>query len=489
MRHGTIARMKVRVLFATSELTPIAKVGGLGDVAGALPPALAAHGVDVRVILPRYEPIDAKKYPMKRIAKNVPIRRGSHVDHVDVLQGVIPNSKVPVYYLENTEFLSSFGIYFERSAFVGTFAEIQRFLFFSLAVSQALPALKWSPHIVHAQDWHTGLLPWLLSRSAKPAPKTLYTIHNLANQGRWNARDVVGFLGYGETGGLSRRDRGGDFNLMLEGVVGADRVNTVSPTYAREILTPEYGEGLEGVLAERKSVLSGILNGIDVHRFNPETDPDIAARYSAADLRGKAACKAALQKELHLASDPAAPLLGMVTRLTNQKGVELVAAADDVLTEHGAQLIILGQGAPNEERLAKELATRHPNRVRLTLGFDAELAQRIYAGSDLFLMPSRFEPCGLGQMVAMRYGSVPVVRATGGLADTVPDLDVDPESGLGFAFKPYDAGTFGRTLGRALTAFRTGAHWRTVVERDMAQDFSWERSAGEYLALYRRLTA
>jgi starch synthase len=482
-----MARMKIRVLFATSELTPIAKVGGLGDVAGALPPALATRGADVRVILPRYEPIDAEKFPMKRIAKGVPVRRGPHVDHVDILQGVIPNSKVPVYYLENKEFLSSFGIYFERSAFVGTFAEIQRFLFFSLAVAQVLPALKWRPHIVHAQDWHTGLLPWLLSQLAPAAPKTLYTIHNLANQGRWNPRDVIGFLGHGETGALSRRDRGGDFNLMLEGIVGADRVNTVSPTYAREILTPEYGEGLQGVLAERKSVLSGILNGIDVHRFNPETDPDIAVRYSAADLRGKAACKASLQKELRLAGDPTAPLLGMVTRLTNQKGMELVAAADAVLTEYQAQLVILGQGAPNEERLANDLATRHPDRVRLTLGFDAELAQRIYAGSDLFLMPSRFEPCGLGQMIAMRYGSVPVVRATGGLADTVPDLNGKPESGLGFAFEPYNAEVFRQTLSRALAAFRSGAHWRTVVERDMAQDFSWERSAGEYLALYRTL--
>lgn len=484
-----MARMKIRVLFATSELTPIAKVGGLGDVAGALPPALAARGVDIRVTLPRYEPIDARKYPMKRIAKGVPVKRGTHTDRVNVLEGVIPNSKVRVYYLENAEFLSSFGVYFERSAFVGTFAEIQRFLFFSLAVSQVLPALKWRPDVVHAQDWHTGLLPWLLTQYAKPVPKTLYTIHNLANQGRWNPRDVLGFLGLADEGPLHRRDREGNFNLMLEGITGADRVNTVSPTYAKEILTPEYGEGLEGVLGERRAVLSGILNGIDIHRFNPETDPDIEAPYSASDLRGKAACKAALQRALNLPADPAAPLLGMVTRLTNQKGMELVAKTDGLLAEHHAQLVILGQGSPDQEELAVGLAARHPDRVRLTLGFDAALAQRIYAGSDIFLMPSRFEPCGLGQMIAMRYGTVPVVRSTGGLADTVPDVDAEPEQGLGYAFTPYAAAPFLGALARALRAFSAGTHWRRLMERDMAQNLSWERSAGDYLALYRRLTA
>lgn len=480
--------MKPRVLFATAELTPIAKVGGLGDVAGALPPALHERGVDVRVILPRYEPIDAKQYPMRRIARGIPVKRGTHVDRVDVLQGVIPKSSVPVYYLENKEFLSSFGIYFERSAFVGTFAEIQRFLFFSLAISQVLPALKWSPTVVHAQDWHTGLLPWLLSQYAKPVPKTLYTIHNLANQGRWNPRDVLGFLGLPDTGTLQRRDRGGNFNLMLEGVMGADRVSTVSPTYAREILTPEYGEGLEGALRERRGVLSGILNGIDARRFDPETDPDIAAHYTASDLRGKAACKAALQQELQLPADPTAPLLGMVTRLTNQKGVELVAASDAAVTEHRAQVAILGQGAADQEALVSAFAARHPNQVRLTLGFDAAFAQRIYAGSDLFLMPSRFEPCGLGQMIAMRYGSVPVVRSTGGLADTVPDADADPEHGLGYAFAPYTKEAYRAALERALSAFESGAHWRRLLERGMGQDLSWERSAGEYAALYRTLS-
>jgi starch synthase len=481
--------MKPRVLFATAELTPIAKVGGLGDVAGALPPALAKRGVDIRVVLPRYEPIDARRYPMKSIAKRVPVKRGTHTDYVNVLQGVIPNSTVPIYYLENAEFLSSHGIYFERSAFVGTFAEVQRFVFFSMAVSQVLPALGWKPNVVHAQDWHTGLLPWLLSQHAKPLPKTLYTIHNLANQGRWNPRDVLGFLGMPDTGVLHRRDREDNFNLMLEGIVGADRVNTVSPTYAKEILTPEYGEGLEGILNERATVLSGILNGIDVHRFNPETDTDVVANYGVSDLRGKAACKAALQKEVGLPANPTAPLLGMVTRLTNQKGIELVAKADAALNEHRAQLIILGQGSPEEEELVRALAARHPDQVHLTLGFNAELAQRIYAGSDIFLMPSRFEPCGLGQMIAMRYGTVPVVRSTGGLSDTVPDVAADPTRGLGYAFGPYTHEAFQDALNRALTAYSAGTHWRSLMERCMEQNLSWERSAGEYAALYRTLAA
>jgi starch synthase len=477
------------IAFATSELTPIAKVGGLGDVAGALPKALAHLGVNVCVIMPRYDTIDAQKYPVKDTGRSITVRAQGKDYTVSIHQTVIPGSEVPVYLLENRDFLTGGGVYFEKSAIVNSFQEIERFLFFSMAVIPALEALGIEPDVLHCQDWHTGILP-TLAKIAGGHTKTLFTIHNLANQGKWGAADICNFLGLtvADHPNLAQRDQHNDINLIQQGILSADLVNTVSPSYAQEILTPEFGYGLEGNLANRGNELSGILNGIDVDRFNPATDKDIPQTYSSATAAaGKAAAKVLLQKKSGLAVDPAIPVFGFVGRLTNQKGTELLPGLIDQFLATGAQLILLGTGDAQLEAQARDLAAKAPKQIMTTIGFDAELAQLIYAGSDFFLMPSQFEPCGLGQMIAMRYGTPPIVRATGGLRDTVQEFDAATGQGTGFIFKDFTSEAFWVEIARALEVFKQPSAYATLRTNDMAQDFSWDTSAKHYVALYERL--
>lgn len=475
----------MNILFATAELTPLAKVGGLADVAGALPKALKKLGVDIRIVLPKYGIIDEKKYPSELIAKDISVTVGQNQELINIYQTTLPNSKVIVYLIDNQKYLGENGIYFEKTAFCGSFAEIKRFLFFSSAVLKLPETIDWQPEIIHCQDWHTAIISLLLKLKTKnQKPKTLLTIHNLANQGKWNAQEILDFLK------LDVSSENQEINIFKQGILLADLINTVSPTYAQEILTPKYGEGLEKILQKRKKDLSGILNGLDIERFNPRTDPNIYQNYSAETIERKLENKLALQKELNLEVNRDTPLFGLISRLTEQKGIDLILEIIDQIVALGGQMIFLGTGLDKYENGLKKAAEKYPKQISSHLKFDALLAQKIYAASDIFLMPSRFEPCGLGQLIAMRYGTIPIVRETGGLKDTVrPQKKILfwQNQGTGFVFKKTNSQELLKTIKQALNFFKNRQEWRKLQIRVMQQDFSWQKSARKYLQLYQQL--
>ena len=456
----------LKVAFAAAEAAPFAKVGGLADVAGSLPQALAALGCDVTVYLPLHATIDRARWG---IADDGPERSVAFgASHVRVAFPTIRRHGVRVVFVANERI--------GRDRIYGAPDDAKRFGFFCRAVATALAD---DPvDVVHAHDWHTALLVPMVARTA-----TIFTIHNLAYQGTTAAEDLAPI---GLPTSPLAVERPGECNPMARAIAGAGIVSTVSPRYAEEILTPEFGEGLDGLLRERRMDVRGIVNGIDTELFDPATDPHIAAAYAAGDRRGKALCKVALQTEGGLRVDARTAVLGVIGRLVEQKGVDLLTAVAPDLLEGGAQLVVLGTGDPAYEERWRKLRERYPARLFLTIGFDAALAQRIYAGCDLFLMPSRFEPCGLGQLISLRYGTIPVVRSVGGLADTVRDQDVHPRDGNGFSFTQYDRTAFSGALARALRAFnRDGEPWNALGDRAMHEDHSWGASAHQYLELYR----
>jgi starch synthase len=363
--------------------------------------------------------------------------------------------------------------------------DAKRYALFCRAVFEDLRESP--PDVVHAHDWHAALLVPLIARTrALAATSTVFTIHNLAYQGRTD-KSVLALIGLPRAR-LPVEDPG-EANPMARAIVKADIVSTVSERYAKEILTNEFGEGLQGLLRERGRRLLGIVNGIDTIAFDPATDRNITARYSADDASGKALCKAALQKEGGLGIDPRAPIFGVVGRLVEQKGIDLLTASAPKLLDAGGQIVVLGSGDPSYEAKWKALATRFAGKLWLTLGFDAALAQRIYSGSDLFLMPSRFEPCGLGQLISFRYGTIPVVHEVGGLAETVRDADRDGARGNGFSFAQYSAAAFDDAIARAMRTYRsTPEVWTELVRRVMREDHSWGASAKRYIELYKKAT-
>ncbi|MFA6198203.1 MAG: glycogen synthase [Patescibacteria group bacterium] len=479
----------ISVAFVASELTPIAKVGGLADVTGALPPALKELGVDIRVILPFYQTIDRAKYPVKLIAQKITVPLGESDEAVSVYEMPIPGTDVPIYLIENGAYLSHGDIYFERSAFASRFVEFQRFLFFVRSVPRVFKALNWQPDVIHCQDWQTAMLPSFMSiDNPDSTTPSLYTIHNIANQGVWIKSEVLNWLGLTEDQLPTFKVRPDKVNIMQQGIINGQLINTVSRTYAKEILTPEYGCGLEDDLRKRRHELSGIVNGVDQIRFNSATDPEIVKNFTVESLDDKAVNKQALQKSCGLAINPTAPLFGLVTRLTDQKGIELIA---EVLPKHlaaGAQFVALGQGGEKYETMLRELAKNFPQSASVTIGFNAKLAQEIYASSDFFLMPSRFEPCGLGQLIAMRYGTIPIVRATGGLKDTVTDRQESKSAGNGYVFAEYTPAALEVAVSRAITLYHHDpAAWRHLQIMAMRFDSSWHKAAEEYLQLYRKL--
>ena len=466
----------MRIVFAAAEAAPYAKVGGLADVASSLPHALAALGHDVTLYLPLHGTIDRARFgiPAKGPTRSVPF--GNRNVRASYL--VVSRDGVRVVFVDNARVLAREKVY-------GAPDDDKRYAFFCRAVFEDLRASADLPDVVHAHDWHTALLvPLVVRARAMRKTATVFTIHNLAYQGRTSA-DVLKLIGLPRAR-LAIEDPN-ECNPMARAIATADIVSTVSERYAQEILTAEFGEGLEDLLRERKRRLAGIVNGIDTRSFDPATDPSITSHYSAADVTGKAKDKEALQREGGLTVDPKVPVFGVVGRLVEQKGVDLLTAAAPHLLDAGGQIVVLGSGDPAYEVKWKALAARSAGKLWLTLGFDAALAQRIYAGSDLFLMPSRFEPCGLGQLISFRYGTVPVVHAVGGLAETVRDVDADPRAGNGFSFSRYATGAFTDAIDRALRAFRAGgAPWRELVRRAMSEDHSWNASAKRYEALYSK---
>jgi starch synthase len=463
----------VQIVFAAAEAAPYAKVGGLADVAGSLPQALAGLGHDVTLYLPLHRTIDRAKFQITDRAPSRSVPYGK--TKLRVRYPSVMRDGVRVAFVRNDQRLGRDRVYGEPD-------DAKRYALFCRAVFEDIRDSP--PDIVHAHDWHAALLVPLIARArALAATSTVFTIHNLAYQGR-TAASVLALIGLPRAR-LPIEERG-EANPMARAIVTADVVSTVSERYAKEILTAEFGEGLQGLLRERRRRLFGIVNGIDTVAFDPATDRNIAARYSADDPSGKAACKAALQKEGALDADPRAPVFGVVGRLVEQKGVDLLTASAPKLLDGGGQLVVLGSGDPAYEAKWKVLAGRYAGKLWLTLGFDAALAQRIYAGSDLFLMPSRFEPCGLGQLISFRYGTIPVVHEVGGLAETVRDLDRHGARGNGFSFAEYAPAAFDDAIARAIRLHRSSTDaWTELVRRAMREDHSWAASAKRYVDLYR----
>lgn len=487
----------MRILLATSEAVPFAKTGGLADVSGALPGALERLGHEPVVILPLYRAVRQGGHALEPTGVRFSVPIGSKVVTGSLLRATLPASHVPVYFVEQDDYFDREGLYGDAT---GDYIDnCERFVFFARAVIEAIRLLDLRPDVVHCNDWQTGLIPAYLKIEYRAVPgyeslASVLTIHNLAYQGTFWHWDML-------LTGLDWRyfnwhqmEFYGKLNLLKTGLVFADALNTVSPRYAEEIQSAPLGCGLEGVLQQRRGVLSGIINGVDYGIWNPAIDPHLPVRYDASNWEaGKAACKQALQRELGLPEAPRTPLVGFVGRLVEQKGIDLVTA---VLQEwvHSADLqwAILGTGDATAQETIATLAARFPHKVACSLKFSEALAHRIEAGADMFLMPSRYEPCGLSQLYSLKYGTAPIVRATGGLVDTVEDVtaaSLAAGKATGFRFQEYSPLAMADTLRRAMDYYHRGDAWRQIIATGMAQDWSWDRSAREYVELYERTRA
>ena len=466
-----------------AEAAPLAKVGGLADVVGSLPKALQALGHEVRVAIPGYGAIDWNRYnPVQR--SKFPVYTTWGAPEAQIWEA--PVDGVPFLLVTGSPIPKERWIYGRSIEEDGP-----KFVFFSLAALFAAEALDWKPDVVHAHDSHTGAAVWWLGTEGRENPwfadvASVFTIHNLPYSARGAGR-ALGDYKLRKSGALFALPEDYRDSLMALGILAGDRLSTVSPTYAREILTPEGGHGLDGVLRARQDRLAGILNGIDVDSWNPATDPDLAATFDAATLPRRARNKTELQRESGLQTDARMPLLAVVSRLVKEKGFDIAAPAIKRWLDRGGQFVLLGTGDPALEHDYAQFELRYPHRASVRLRFDARYARRIYAGADALLIPSRYEPCGLAQMIAMRYGCVPVARRTGGLADTVTDAGEPGATGLMFdAFNPW---ALWDALDRALKVYAQPAKWAELQKNGMGRDFSWSRSGREYVALYEKAVA
>lgn len=477
---------KMNVVFASAEAAPFVKTGGLGDVAGSLPAALQKAGANVIVMVPLYGTIsDEYKSKMEHVTEFY-VSLGWRNEYCG-LERLIHNG-VTYLFVDNKR-------YFDRDYPYGFFDDGERFAFFSKAITESLQYLPdgFKPDILHCNDWHTALAPVFLREFYQGMPlyenvSTIFSIHNIAFQGQFSAKVLEDICGLAHIPAAAYQLTCGHdaINFMQGALNYSDAITTVSPTYAGEIQTPAYGEHLDGVLRRRREALQGIVNGIDTDHFNPETDPAIAQNFSVDDRSGKAVCKAKLQEELGLTVRDDQPLMTMVTRLTRQKGMDLVTYALDRILSNGVQVAVLGTGDYEYENALRYFASKYPGQMSARIQFDPALSQRMYAGSDMFLMPSLFEPCGLSQMIAMRYGTLPVVRETGGLKDTVIPYNYETGEGTGFSFANFNGEEMGDAVFRGARLFWDNHDaWNNVVTQAMNQDFSWTRSASKYMDLYR----
>lgn len=466
----------MKILFTASEAMPYIMTGGLGEVAGALPAALSKCGNDVRVIIPLYKGIPDEYRQELKFVCNYNVQLGWRNQYCGVYTA--ERDGITFYFVDN-EF------YFKREGCYGFGDDGERFAFFCLAALELPSRIGWMPDVIHAHDWHTAMVPvyyrskyaW---RKEYEGIKTVFTIHNIEYQGKFDCY-ILGDLFGLDVDMLPTMEYGGCLNLMKAAIISADRVSTVSPTYAKEITTKEYAHGLDPILREHSYKLSGILNGIDVKSYNPWTDPAVIKKYSAGRPSGKKADKLALLKEFGLPEEENVPLIGMVTRLVSHKGLDLVRQTLEAIIPH-ARVVLLGSGDEEYERFFTGAAGWHSDRIGVKIGFDRALSRRIYAGADMFLMPSKSEPCGLAQMIALRYGTLPIVRETGGLADSVKDCG--DGVGNGFSFKQFEAWDMLDAIMRAIVAYKNEDEWKMLVERAMRCDFSWTSSAKEYVAMY-----
>ncbi len=471
----------MKILLIASECVPFCKTGGLADVVGALAPVLAARGHEVSVMLPLYAVIDHEKLPDMTHAADFEVELGWRRQYCGVEK--LPMNGVNYYFIDNK-------YYFGRSYMYGLGGdEYERFAFFCRGALNALQIIGLQPDIIHVHDWQTGMIPALLKTQYHHLPfyagiKTVFTIHNLQYQGVFGIPEVQDVLGVDR----ETVECCGSANYMKAALAYADEITTVSPSYAEEIQTSYYGERLDGLLRARRDRLSGVLNGIDIGEYDPARDRMIAQTYAADNTEGKAVCKRALQTELGLDVSPDTPIIAMIGRLSGQKGLDLVDRVIAEIMGENIQLIVLGLGEAKYFNLFSWCEQNYPGRMAARFRMDGALAHRIYAGADIFLMPSQFEPCGLSQMIAMRYGMVPVVRETGGLRDTVLSLNEYTGEGNGFTFFNYNAHDMLYVIRRAVRTYRESPDvWRTLMKRGMTGDYSWDRSAGKYLSLYESL--
>ncbi len=475
----TVDRLKI--LFVSAEVSPFAKTGGLADVAGSLPKYLAAMGNDVRIAMPRYKEINNDMKYVVDFPVNMDWRKDTCIVRQSNLS-VDKDTEVPVYFIDNYH-------YFYRDGVYCFYDDGERFSFFCNAVVDMIQYIDFKPDIIHCNDWHTGPICMLLKEKYNGNPiydriSTIFTIHNLQYQGHFS-KELIKLFGVDESVFTPEKvEFYGSFNFMKAGIVYADIINAVSETYAEEIQTVEYGEKLEGLLKQRKEDLFGIVNGIDYEEFDPEKDKDIYKNYNINSISLKKQNKTALQKEFGLPVRDV-PLLGLVSRLTGQKGLDLISGIAEELFKEDIQFALLGSGEEYYENIFRRLMIKYPEKMGTYIGFNAALAQRIYAGSDIFLMPSLFEPCGLGQIISMRYGTVPLVRATGGLVETVIDYDADKKDSVGFVFKHYSGSELLSTLKRSFKIYKNTEEWNAMVKRGMEKDFSWNKSSIKYVELYK----
>ena len=465
----------MKILFAAAEIAPLTKVGGLADVVGSLPSELIRRGRDVRVIVPKYGFVDYSPYASRTVISSMVVFSLGQYRKIRVEQ--IEIEKVAVYLVSADVFAVSNSVYGEN--------EIEKFWIFCDCVCAALPYLEWQPDIIHCHDWHTALIPLLIRRS-RAGYRSLFTIHNIKYQGGFdeqvlNRSDLVQYWRAGIAGGPAI-----PWNFMAQGILWSNMVNSVSENFTREILTAEYGCGMQAMLEFRKDSLYGIRNWLGIEEYAPATDKLIAANFSSADIKGKSLNK---REVLKMAGWKAAdvPIIGMIARLDEQKGLDIIIGAlPEILGSAKVRFIFLGRGKDYYEEELQQLEAKYPENVRAFITYDNVKAHLLYAGADMFLMPSLWEPCGLGQMIAMRYGTIPVVRRTGGLADTVHNLDGDLSHGTGFVFKDYSAKALVFAVRKAVAAYGNKPAWEEVIRRVMEEDFSWDDPAEKYESLYNK---
>ncbi|KKP69462.1 hypothetical protein A2X44_02920 [candidate division CPR3 bacterium GWF2_35_18] len=471
----------MKVLFVTSECYPFIKVGGLADVAGSLPKAMSRLGVEVTIAMPYYKNIELSEKYISKVDGEMTFTFGDKEEHLNLYRTFYPGTHLPVLLFRNETYIKDevYPKIHDKS--------LSQFVFFSRAILKFLKTGELKYDLLHLNDWPTAIIAGLLKTEYRVQPvlsqlATILTIHNLGPQGiaKLSILDSLEINRYSlKTLDWDAQDK--NIDLLLQGIVNADLINTVSPTYAKEIMTKEYGEGLDQVMKSREGRVFGVLNGIDYSVFNPQTDSAIHFRYDVNNWdAGKAQNKLFLQKKLHLKEDVKIPLIGMVTRLSNQKGIDLILEKMDEIVKKNIQVVILGTGSESYEAKLSKFNDKYPDMVSMILKFDQSLSRQIFAGTDMFLVPSKFEPCGLTQLIAMKYGSMPIVRATGGLKDTVT------KGKTGFVFEEYSSKSLLQSIADAVTVYKNTTKWRELVQEAMRQDFSWNNSAKEYLKLYQK---
>lgn len=470
----------MKVLYVASEALPFMASGGLGDVAGSLPQALRRRLIGCRVVMPMYDTIKQELKDKMTFLTSISVPVAWRRQYCGIFEAKA--NGVIYYFLDNQ-------YYFKRDTIYGHYDDAERFAFFSRAVLEMLPHIDFKPDIIHCNDWQSALTPVYYTTMYAKDPwyqgiKTVFTIHNIQYQGVYGKELINDVIGLEGNANILEYD--GDVNFMKGAIECADKVTTVSPSYAQEILDPWYSHGLDTILKARQWKLQGILNGIDTVNYDPETDKDIFANFSAADWSNKQLNKAGLQETMGLPVRPDVPIIGIVSRLVDHKGLDLIKAIlEELLNTTDVQLVVLGSGDWQYETFFRDMADRHGDKMAIRIGFVPDLARKIYAGADLFLMPSKSEPCGLSQMVALRYGTVPIVRETGGLRDSITDSG--DGQGNGFTFKSYNAHDMLGAIRRGVNAYYDRQYWPTLVQRALDCDFSWGRSANEYIKMYNQL--